>query len=76
MALFVYHSSLTGSEAENGSVSCRMLLAPQELRKAADVLGIPCPERFSHQKGPDGVSSGCSQLITCFCFRLCSPVGD
>lgn len=55
---------------------CRMLLAPREIRKAGDVLGTSCPERFSHQKGPDGVSSGFSQLITCFCFHLCSPVGD
>lgn len=78
IALFVYNSSLTcwiwGWDYR--SVSCGMLLAPRELLKAGDVLGTSCPERSSHQKGPDGVSSGCSQLITCFCFHLCSPVGD
>lgn len=51
-------------------------LGTPELTKAGDVLGTSCPERFSRHKGPDGVSSVCSQLITCFCFHLCSPVGD
>lgn len=81
VALFVYNSSLAcwiwgwenrSKEQEFPAGCC---WHPPELRKAGDVLGTSCPERFSHRKGPDGVSSGCSQLITCFCFHLCSPVG-